>query len=68
MRALYRKKHVFLGNAPPKSNARAHLKRRQKHSGAGAVQKKHVFWGNTPPKSNARAHPKQRKKHSGLNT
>ena len=34
MRALGRKKpHVFLGNARPKSNARAHLKQRKKHSG-----------------------------------
>ena len=34
MRALGRKKtHVFFGNARPKSNARAHLKQRKKHSG-----------------------------------
>ena len=34
MRVLGRKKtHVFFGNALPKSNARAHLKQRKKHSG-----------------------------------
>ena len=27
------KTHVFFGNARPKSNARAHLKQRKKHSG-----------------------------------
>ena len=32
MRALGRKKkHVFFGNARPKSNARAHVKQRKKH-------------------------------------
>ena len=34
MRALGRKKaHGFFGKARPKSNARAHLKQRKKHSG-----------------------------------
>ena len=34
MRALGRKKTIFVsGNARPKSNARAHLKQRKKHSG-----------------------------------
>ena len=33
MRALGRKKHMFFGNARPKSNARNHLKQRKKHSG-----------------------------------
>ena len=34
MRAMGGKKtHVFFGNALPKSNARAHLKQRKKHSG-----------------------------------
>ena len=37
MRALGRKKtHVFFGNARPKSNARAYLKQRKKHSGLKA--------------------------------
>ena len=40
MRALGRKKtHVFSGNALPKSNARAHLKQRKKHSGLTDSQK-----------------------------
>ena len=29
MRALGRKKHIFFGNALPKSNARTHLKQKQ---------------------------------------
>ena len=33
MRALGRKNTCFFGNARPKSNARAHLKQRKKHSG-----------------------------------
>ena len=33
MRALGRKKHMFFGNARPKSIARAHLKQRKKYSG-----------------------------------
>ena len=32
-RAGQRKTHVFFGDARPKSNARAHLKQRKKHSG-----------------------------------
>ena len=32
-RAGQEKTHVFFGNAQPKSNARAHLKQRKKHSG-----------------------------------
>ena len=32
-RAGQKKPHVFFGNARPKSNARAHLKQRKKHSG-----------------------------------
>ena len=32
-RAGQKKTHVFFGNARPKSNARAHLKQRKKHSG-----------------------------------
>ena len=37
MRALGRKKHIFLGNARPKSNARAHQTQR-KHSGLSVMQ------------------------------
>ena len=38
MRALGRKKPTcFFGNARPKSNARAHLKQRKKHSGLTAL-------------------------------
>ena len=38
MPALGRKKHMFFfGNARPKSNARAHLKQRKKHSGLRLV-------------------------------
>ena len=33
MRALGRKKHMFFYNALSKSNARAHLNQRKKHSG-----------------------------------
>ena len=42
MRALGRKKHVFFGNARPKSNARAHLKQRKKHSGLRELM--HVYY------------------------
>ena len=41
MRALGRKKtHVFFGNAWSKSNARAHLKQRKKHSGPRVLEGK----------------------------
>ena len=43
MRVLGRKKHMFFfGNARPKSNVRAHLKQRKKHS--GLRPKKVCFW------------------------
>ena len=40
MRALGRKKTCFFfGNARPKSNARAHLKQRKKHSGLKVLER-----------------------------
>ena len=53
MRALGRKNTCFFGNVRPKSNARAHLKQREKHSGLKGVVNCQNSRDKGPPEGNS---------------